>query len=98
MARKNTAVSVAEAKQNLSELLGRVAFGRETVTISKRGRPMAKVVPVDAPDSGPRLGDVEGWLREDDSFFDEIEERVASRAKHAPRAYKDARKRKGKGR
>ena len=85
--KRSSTVSVAEAKQHLSELLGRVAFAGETVTISKRGKPMAKLVPVDTPDTAPRLADVQSWLRDDDSFFDGIERALAERTDHAPRIY-----------
>ena len=37
-------VNVAEAKRRLSELIGRVAFGGAPVLITRRGRPMAKLV------------------------------------------------------
>jgi prevent-host-death family protein len=41
-------VSVHEAKTHLSRLLARVAMG-ESVTISKSGRPVAKLVPLELP-------------------------------------------------
>jgi prevent-host-death family protein len=91
--KKPSIVSVAEAKQHLSELLGRVAFAGETVTISKRGKPMAKLVPVSTPESAPRLADAQGWLRDDDPFFEQIERTVAERPRHTPRAYAAAAKR-----
>jgi len=40
-------LNVAEAKKQFSDLLGRVAFGGETVVITRRGKPMAKLVPPD---------------------------------------------------
>jgi prevent-host-death family protein len=39
-------LSTAEARTNLSETLGRVAYGGERVLIGKRGKPMAALVPV----------------------------------------------------
>ncbi|WP_419949290.1 type II toxin-antitoxin system Phd/YefM family antitoxin [Candidatus Palauibacter sp.] len=42
-------VGTFEAKTHLSALLDSVAAG-ETVVITKRGRPMAKLVPPDTPD------------------------------------------------
>ena len=39
---------VREARQNLSELLDEVKKGREVV-ITERGKPVAKLVPPDAP-------------------------------------------------
>ena len=41
-------VSVAEAKAHLSEILDRVEAG-ETVTITRRGRPVARLSGVQAP-------------------------------------------------
>jgi prevent-host-death family protein len=60
--------NVAEAKKRLSDLLGQVAYSGETVLITRRGKPMARLVPVDdAPQ--PHLADAEGWLDDDDPFF-----------------------------
>lgn len=84
-------VSVAEAKRTLSELLGRVAYGGETVLIVKRGRPMARLVPpAETPEQG--LGEVQGWLDDDDPFFEAVDAIVAARAKHVPRALPRRRK------
>lgn len=81
--RKPVSVSVAEAKKSLSELLGRVAFGRETITIEKRGKPMARLVPVElTPKRHP--ADIKGWLDDDDPFFQYIDEIVKNR--HLPRS------------
>ncbi len=41
-----TSLNVAEAKKRFSDLLGRVAQGGETILITRRGKPMAKLVPV----------------------------------------------------
>jgi prevent-host-death family protein len=87
--RSNTSeVSVAEAKRELSQLLGRVRFGGETIVITRRGRPMARLVP--AADEPPHLADVQGWLDEDDAFFSAIEERVATRQKRPARVLRPA--------
>lgn len=79
------AVNVAEAKQQLSELLGRVAFGGETIVIMRRGRPMAKLVPVGAEEAG-HLARVDGFLDEDDPFLEAVEEVVKRRPRHRARA------------
>ena len=71
------AYNVAEAKRRLSEILGRVAFGGESIIITRRGKPMAMLVPVDQKARG--LGDVEGWLDDDDCFFAEIDSIVGAR-------------------
>jgi prevent-host-death family protein len=36
-----TSVNVTQARDNLSEILGRVKFGKEVVTIEKMGKPYA---------------------------------------------------------
>ena len=45
---KQQVVSTVEVRKHLSELLGRVAYGGETILMSKRGRPMAKLAPANA--------------------------------------------------
>jgi prevent-host-death family protein len=87
--RKATAesVNVAEAKRRLSDLLGRVAYGGESVLITRRGRPMARLVPPEPPDAGEGLAEVRGWLADEDPFFDHVDRAVEGRARHRPRAY-----------
>ncbi len=68
-----TSLNVAEAKKRFSDLLGRVAYGGETILITRRGKPMAKLVPLvegekDVASAGGRgrargLGRVPGLLR-----------------------------------
>jgi len=66
---KTTSINVAEAKRHLADILGRVAYGGETITITRRGKPMAKLVPVDTEGTAPHVADVQGWLDDDDGFF-----------------------------
>ena len=80
-------VNVAEAKKRLSDLLGRVAYGGETVLITRRGRPMARLVPPETPEAGEGLADVRGWLEDADPFFGRVDKAVAARSRHRPRAY-----------
>jgi len=40
-------ISVAEARGNFSEVLGRAAFGRERIIVERRGKPIAAVVPIE---------------------------------------------------
>lgn len=79
-------VGVAEAKKRLSDLLGRVAYGGETVVITRRGRAMARLVPPAAESEG--LATVRGWLDEDDQLFTSIDAAVAARRVHRPRVYR----------
>ncbi len=41
------AIGTAEARTNLAELLARVAYGKERITIERRGRPLAALVPIE---------------------------------------------------
>lgn len=86
-------VNVAEAKKRLSDLLGRVAYGGESVLITRRGRPMARLVPPEPPQAAEGLAGVRGWLDDGDPFFDHVDEAVAARARHRPRAYARPRRR-----
>ncbi len=76
-------INVAEAKKKFSELLGQVAFGKKHILITKRGKPMARLVPADEIDL--HLSKAKGWLEEEDPFFDDIDRIVNDRAKHVPR-------------
>ena len=82
---KTVRINVAEAKRHFSDLLGRVAYGKETITITRRGKPMAKLVPVGPDEEKPHVADAQGWLDDDDEFFTTIETIVAQRGKHVPR-------------
>jgi prevent-host-death family protein len=84
--------SVAEAKKHFSELLGRVAYGGEHVLISKRGKPLAMLVPSTREPAEDHLSKVEGWLEDDDSFFEIIDQVVHDRTSHTPRALQRSRK------
>lgn len=77
--------TVAHAKARLSELIGQVAHAGDSVVITKRGRPMAKLVPVGAP-ARRHPAKIKGWLDKDDPFFDAVDEIVAERGKRKPRA------------
>lgn len=76
--------TVAEAKARLSELIGDVAHGGRSILITKRGRPMAKLVPVDK-EARLHPAKVKGWLDRTDPFFEAMDQIVAERAKHKPR-------------
>lgn len=55
-----THYSVAEAKNNLPKLLNRMLSGEEVV-ITRRGKPIARVNPIQATEPQPQV-DIE-WLR-----------------------------------
>ena len=76
--------SVAEAKKHFSDLLGRVAYGGESILISKRGKPLAMLVHSTRKPTEDHLSRVEGWLEERDSFFDIVDQIVHDRERHSP--------------
>ncbi len=84
-------ISVAEAKKRFSDLLGRVAYGGETFVIARRGRPVARLVPLDGGGRS-HLAQVKGWLDEDDPFFAAIDGVVAARARHPARVASEKRR------
>ena len=79
-------ISVADARRHLAEILSRVAYGRAAFLITKKGRPMARLVPVTGPPSpGKRpatLGSLQGWLDDDDPFFRHLEMARAESRRH----------------
>ena len=62
-------VNIHEAKTHLSSLLERAAKG-EPCIIAKAGKPLVKVVPLDAPETGhaSRLGFMAGQIEVPDDF------------------------------
>ena len=80
-------INIAEAKKHFSELVGQVAFGKKHVLITKRGKPMVRLVPADELDA--HLCDAKGWLEDNDPFFDVIDRIVLERSKHLPRMLKE---------
>ncbi len=72
-------VNIHEAKTHLSRLVDRAAKG-EPFIIAKAGKPLVKVVPLDAPPAGEmkRFGFLRGQISVPDDFdtmfADEIEE------------------------
>lgn len=81
-------IGASEAKEQLSSLLARVAYGRERYIIERRGKPVAALVGVEdlerieregGSDSGGRLGAlalVGAWGEVEDREMDETLERI----------------------
>ena len=60
-------INVHEAKTNLSRLLVRVELGEEII-ISRTGKPVARLVPVQRKTEKRRLGSAAGEFRTPDDF------------------------------
>jgi prevent-host-death family protein len=62
-------INIHEAKTHLSRLVEKAAAG-EPFIIAKAGRPVAKVVPLDAPTAGQlrRIGFLDGQIQVPDDF------------------------------
>ena len=73
-------INVTDAKKHFSELLGRVAYGKKRILITKRGRPVARLVPVEETET--HLVEAQGWLENEDPFFDVIDSILQDRCKH----------------
>ncbi|MCE0522404.1 MAG: type II toxin-antitoxin system Phd/YefM family antitoxin [Methylacidiphilales bacterium] len=70
-------ISVADTRQHLAEILGKVAYGGETFLITKKGRPMARLLPLARSNSSDKkpatLGSIQGWIEDGDPFFSHLE-------------------------
>lgn len=60
-------VNIHEAKTQLSRLVDQAAKG-EPFVIAKAGKPLVKVIPVDAPPKGRRIGFMEGQFEIPEDF------------------------------
>ena len=68
-------VNIHEAKTHLSKLLERVALGEEVV-IAKAGKPVAKLVAVNAEPKTRTLGSAKGEFVVPDDFNDPLPKEV----------------------
>ncbi len=80
-------INIAEAKKHFSELLGQVAYGKKHILITKRGKPMARLIPAD--ETNMHLSNAKGWLEDDDPFFEAIDRIMQERSKHVPRILRE---------
>ncbi|QFY44060.1 type II toxin-antitoxin system prevent-host-death family antitoxin [Candidatus Methylospira mobilis] len=62
-------VNMLQAKSSLSRLVEAVEQGLEReIVIARNGRPAAKLVPIDAPPSGKRIGVAKGLFEAPDTI------------------------------
>ena len=76
-------INVTKAKKHFSEILSRIAYGKEQILITKRGKPMARLIPAESPEM--RLCEAQGWLKNEAPFFETMERIVHERSMHTPR-------------
>ena len=69
-------VNIHEAKTHLSRLVDQAAAG-ESFIIAKAGRPLVKVIRLDAPDQARRTGFMAGEIDVPDDFDQMGEEAIA---------------------
>jgi prevent-host-death family protein len=62
------AISTVEAKTGFSELVNRVAFGKERVALTRRGKALAVIIPMEDLEALERLEDASD-LRDADAAF-----------------------------
>jgi len=68
-------VNIHEAKTHLSKLLERVALGEEVI-IAKAGKPVAKLVPLNAEPKTRTLGSAKGEFVVPDDFNDPLPKEI----------------------
>ena len=67
-------VTLSEAKAKFSELINRIIFKKETFVVTKKGRKVAVVIPVEKyrPEDSGGLIDAKGALAELDESIDDM--------------------------
>lgn len=80
--------NIADAKRYLSRLVGQVAYGGEEITISRRDKPVARLIPFQVKTSR-HIASAKGWLDNDDAFFNSIEGIIKDRSTHTPRSWRN---------
>ena len=78
-----SATNIHDAKTHLSRLVDRAAAG-ETVVIAKAGKPVAKLVPLDATDApAPRIGFLAGAFAVPTDFDSMGQDEIAAQSEGA---------------
>ena len=75
----NTQVSIGQVKRDISELVNRVAFGGERITLTSRGKPKAVLVSLEDYErllkTDNRTIEINKWLSDTKSLSSRIEDR-----------------------
>ena len=67
-------INIAELKDHLSEYIAKVESGH-SLTLCRRNKLIAKIQPVQSFGAPSALGEVEGWLDDDQLFFEILDKR-----------------------
>jgi antitoxin (DNA-binding transcriptional repressor) of toxin-antitoxin stability system len=84
-------VPMTEAKMRFSELAAKVAYGGDSVVVTKHGKPLLRISrengtpPTDERDPDDWVWKVAGALADDDEFAEIMEDVIASRRGRMPR-------------
>jgi len=68
-------VGIHEAKTKLSKLIPAALSGEEVI-ITKSGRPLVKLVPVETPGSSRKLGEYKGKVKFHSNLLEPLPERI----------------------
>ena len=80
-------VNIAELKDHLSEYIAKVESGHSH-TLCRRNMPIAKIQPIQSSGAPSALGEVEGWLDNDQLFFENLDKRrEISRKRERPNPF-----------
>ena len=78
-----TQVSIGQVKRDISDLVNRVAYGRERVVLTSRGKPKAVLIGIEEYQrlqQGPRgTGEWDAWLQESQALARDIMARRGGR-------------------
>jgi prevent-host-death family protein len=81
-----TNISIGQVKRDISELVNRVAYGRERIVLTSRGKPKAALVSIEdyehlkAEEIAARQDNLEEWLAK----RDELNKRILERRQGEP--------------
>ena len=79
--------NIAELKDHLSEYIAKVESGH-SLTLCHRNKPISKIQPVQSSGAPSAVGEVKGWLDDDELFFENLDKRrEISRTRERPNLF-----------
>jgi len=92
-----TRVSIGRVKRDISDLVNRVAYGRERIVLTSRGKPKAALVSIEDYDRLERgqaaraMASWQAWTAENERLAADIRARRGGRPLDLDRPWRDAR-------